>query len=310
MGAALKLPTQEWKDERAHYIGGSDVAAVLGLSRYKTPLMLWREKKGLVNIQDEIPIAKFGNLFEPVMAAHFSETTGLKVRQDNSTREHKQYPFLRANVDRVVVKSDKHSTTGILELKTTNSYAVKNWDGGQIPIEWEYQIQHYLNITGYDYAYLQVYERDTCLFHEPRFIPRDQELINEFTPKLVAWWYKHMIGNVRPDPVSDEDLMILHPEAKDGKTVQADAQIITLWDSLRKVKVQKTRFEALESELETQIKAKMQDADILSHGDQILATWKNTTSCRLDSTALKEQQPAIYSQYQKTTTTRRFVCKT
>ena len=36
----------EWLKERTKGIGGSDVATVLGLNPYKTPLELWEEKTG------------------------------------------------------------------------------------------------------------------------------------------------------------------------------------------------------------------------------------------------------------------------
>ena len=39
-------------EERRNYIGGSDIAAILGMSRWKTPLKLWLEKTGEVEPDD------------------------------------------------------------------------------------------------------------------------------------------------------------------------------------------------------------------------------------------------------------------
>ena len=47
--AAIKTAEMErdaWLLERTKGIGGSDVATVLGLNPYKTPLSLWEEKTG------------------------------------------------------------------------------------------------------------------------------------------------------------------------------------------------------------------------------------------------------------------------
>ena len=38
--------------ERSEYIGGSDIASVMGLSRWKTPLQLWAEKTGNIPQED------------------------------------------------------------------------------------------------------------------------------------------------------------------------------------------------------------------------------------------------------------------
>lgn len=38
------MSRDEWLKERTKGIGGSDVATILGLNPYKTPLQLWEEK--------------------------------------------------------------------------------------------------------------------------------------------------------------------------------------------------------------------------------------------------------------------------
>lgn len=41
-----EMARDDWLQERSKGIGGSDVATVLGLNPYKTPLSLWEEKTG------------------------------------------------------------------------------------------------------------------------------------------------------------------------------------------------------------------------------------------------------------------------
>lgn len=48
------------------------------------------------------------------------------------------------------------------------------------------------------------------------------------------------------------------------------------------------------------------DTDTL-HGPNFKITWKEVTSCRLDGKALKTAAPAIWEQFTKQTTTRRFI---
>ena len=54
-------------------IGGSDVAAILGFSPYKSPYQLWLDKTGRSERKEsQNESAHFGNLLEDVVAKEFS----------------------------------------------------------------------------------------------------------------------------------------------------------------------------------------------------------------------------------------------
>ena len=40
------LINQDFSVDRTKYIGGSDIGAILGLSKFRTPLEVWMEKTG------------------------------------------------------------------------------------------------------------------------------------------------------------------------------------------------------------------------------------------------------------------------
>ena len=42
------IPTKEWVHARMHYLGGSELAAAFGKSKYQTPLQLWMIKTGRI----------------------------------------------------------------------------------------------------------------------------------------------------------------------------------------------------------------------------------------------------------------------
>jgi len=70
----------------------------------------------------------------------------------------------------------------------------------------------------------------------------------------------------------------------------------------------KRMLEEIEAEmtaLQDEIKAHMGDSELLMAGPYKV-TYKNVTSSRVDTTALKKALPDIAAQYTKTTTTRRF----
>lgn len=303
-----EIPSQDWVDERKNYIGGSDVAAILGESSYSTPLQVWLRKKGLIDQVDSTPIMEFGNVFEPVMADYFSHITGLKTRRVNQSFAESEHTFLRANIDRQILNGDGVDGTGVLELKTTTSHRLKSLDG-EYPIEWKYQITHYLSLTGYNYAYLIIYERDTCKYYEPILIQRNEKWIAETQQKLIHWWQKHMVEGMRPDPINGEDALLLYPDASDGEVVEASAEDRAYYEELVKVrrKINELAFE--KDLLEAFLKNSIGEGERLVASGRDLITWKNQEANRLDTKELKQRYPALCKKFVKQTKTRRFVVK-
>ena len=308
-------PTQDWVDERKNYIGGSEVAAVLGLSQYSTPLQVWMKKKGLLPPEEENPIMAFGHYFEPVMAAHFENITGLKTRKLSKPFVHKKHDFLRANIDRQVLASRSFGldSTAVLELKTTTSQRMRALDG-QPPEEWLYQIQHYLALTGYEVAFLQIYERDTCHFHEPMLVTRDEDLIIDIESKLVEWWQTYMLDESedgegrRPEPINGEDALILYPESDSGKVLEISPKAYGLYTELQEVRSKKSDHMEQEEFLKTKLKDHLGTAERLVLAGKNLVSWKSQTTNRFDVSAFRREHPVFYKQFTKTQSTRRFLC--
>ena len=303
-----EIPSQEWVDERKQYIGGSEVAAVLGYSTHKTPLQVWMLKQELVEPTESTPIMAFGNYFEPIMAEYFEELTGLKTRRVNTPFAHAEHEFLRANIDRQILNGDGVEGTGVLELKTTNSHRLKNL-AGQYPIEWTYQIQHYLGLTGYSYAYLFIYERDTCEFYEPIYVERNDQLISENMVALTQWWRNHMINGKRPEPQNDEDLLMLYPNSSDGKIIETSPRDYGIYEELKQVREQKSELKEKETELKNELKASLGDGERLVSRGNTLVSWKTYSRRSLDRTQLREEKPEVYAQFLTESSYRRFSVK-
>ena len=158
--------------DRRTYIGGSDAAAILGLSRWRTPLGVWAIKTGQVVPQDisqKVPV-KLGNKLEQAVAEFFEEelqkkvypiteqacqSLGLRyfIREEDGQKKitfmHPQYDFLGASIDRGVEGEEAG-----LECKTTSAYKTREWEGEQIPIENIFQCLHYMAVTGWPKWYI------------------------------------------------------------------------------------------------------------------------------------------------------------
>lgn len=90
----------DWLKGRQTGIGGSDVAAILGLSKWKTPLDVYLAKTGEVD-HEQSQAAYFGTILEDIVAKEFSKRTGLKVQKVN--QQLSKNVWMHANLDRAVV---------------------------------------------------------------------------------------------------------------------------------------------------------------------------------------------------------------
>jgi len=187
-----KMNYDEWIEFRNLGIGGSDVATVLGLNKYKSPYQLWLEKTGQIELShEESEPAYFGTKLEDFVAKEFEIRSGKKVRKSNYTYIHEDYDFLRANVDRLIVNEN-----AILECKTASTFLKKEWENDEVPLAYLCQVQHYMNVLNKQYAYFAV------LIGGQKFvwkkINRDQELIDMIQEKLVSFWNDNIIGGNEP----------------------------------------------------------------------------------------------------------------
>ena len=76
------LINQDFSPDRTKYIGGSDIGAILGLSRFRSPLEVWMEKTGkAVKQLDSLPL-RFGSFAEEFVASEYSRSTGFELVHD------------------------------------------------------------------------------------------------------------------------------------------------------------------------------------------------------------------------------------
>ena len=96
------LTEQEWLAYRRQGIGGSDVAAILGISPFRTARDLYDDKLNIASAVDDTGnwvALEMGHLLEPLVAQIFAKKTGLEVFQIKKMFQHPQHPFMLADVD-------------------------------------------------------------------------------------------------------------------------------------------------------------------------------------------------------------------
>ena len=86
-----------FQQERLSGLGGSDMAAICGLSPYKTKLQVFLEKTGRYKTE-ETEAMWFGTEHEPVIAKRYSLVTGAKLVK-GEFKKSDDYPFFFGHAD-------------------------------------------------------------------------------------------------------------------------------------------------------------------------------------------------------------------
>ena len=103
----------EWLKTRQTGIGGSDVAAILGLSRYKSALDVYNDKVGEVSDSEQSQVAYWGTQLEDIVSKEFQKRTGMKVQKVNSQLS--LDGWMHANIDRAVVNPELSGNVRVLD---------------------------------------------------------------------------------------------------------------------------------------------------------------------------------------------------
>ncbi|MGF6641822.1 YqaJ viral recombinase family protein [Paraburkholderia sp. MM6662-R1] len=146
------MQREQWLEARRHGVGGSDAAPALGLSKYKTSYELWLEKTGELPPEDldEVDRIRFGRLMEDIIAREYARREGVRVRRRTQIIKHPTYPWMLANVDRLI-EGERRG----LECKNVDAMAYARGDGwgepgsDQVPDEYLLQCQHYMIVLDY-----------------------------------------------------------------------------------------------------------------------------------------------------------------
>lgn len=87
------LPREQWLEYRRKGIGGSDAAAVLGISPFRTGRDLYYDKLNIVTADDAENWVQLevGTLLEPLVAKIFAHKTGYKIYRRPFMFRHPQY---------------------------------------------------------------------------------------------------------------------------------------------------------------------------------------------------------------------------
>lgn len=206
------LSEEEWLSYRRRGIGGSDVAAILGISPFRTSRDLYYDKLNIVSVsynEENWVAMSIGHLLEDLVGKIFQYKTGLEIYQIKKMFYHPKYPFMLADIDYFATLPD--GTTALLELKTTNYNARSKWwlDKQEIvPSYYEAQGRHYMSVMDIDrifYCCLYGNNLNEVIIRE---LKRDLAYEEEMIFLEQEFWQNHVQAQVPPPYTEDGDLII------------------------------------------------------------------------------------------------------
>ena len=303
LASTAGLERAAWLKLRRQGIGGSDAAAILGLNPYKSPLAVYADKRGLSDDAPDTETLRQGRDFEAYVADRFVEETGKRVRRCNQILQHPQYPWMLANVDRLVV-----GERAGLECKCVGIGNKVDFEGGAVPPTFYWQCAHYLAVTGLDRWYLAVLPLGRWVAPYIFEIARDETQIDELTAREEAFWMDHVLAGVPPLPMgseADEAVLSLVSEQHGQDEIVPIPELDGDLDLMAALQADRRALDAQIEAIEQRVKMRMGDAERAS-GNRWRVDWKTVETHRLDSKRLQAQLPDVYRQYTNIAKSRRF----
>jgi putative phage-type endonuclease len=198
MSAILKLEqgSTEWHAHRAQFRNASETPAVLGVSPWVTPYLLWQYKTGRAQQETTLPMIR-GIENEPAARAAYEQIAGTimqpKVMVDGE---------YSASLDGITLDGEL-----IVEIKCPmkgrESELWKQVSAGQIPEHYFWQVQHQLMVSGALLAHFYVFDGRQGLLLEVHPKPAKWVRIKDAWDKFV----EYMVSDTAP-PLAEKDKLL------------------------------------------------------------------------------------------------------
>ncbi|MEY8419654.1 lambda-exonuclease family protein [Oscillospiraceae bacterium 44-5] len=332
LAGTANLSREDWLAYRRQGIGGSDAAAVLGISPFRTAVDLYYDKRNLPIEEDEgnWVAMEVGNLLEDLVARIFAKKTGLNIYRRKCMFRHPDHPWMLADLDFLVEMPD--GGTAILECKTTNYNARDKWEyNGKpiVPAYYEVQGRHYMAVMDLNRIYF------CCLYGNNedeviiRHIDRDMDYEEELIFLEKDFWQNNVQAQVEPQYIENNGELILEslrrlmgPSAKDAPPVLLTPpqfarvfRFLELQEEKKRLDAESNRLKAEKDRMKALIAAGMGSSRTAVYEDasgSYTVTFKPSykESIVKDSLLrLKESHPDIYAEYVSISESRRFSVK-
>lgn len=286
---------EEWLKWRRMGIGGSDAAVIAGVSPFRSIFELWMDKTGQAEAtegEESEPI-HFGNVLEPVVRREFMRRTGMKVRRKMALLQSGEHPFMLADLDGVIYENGKMC---VFEAKTASAYKKEIWEAG-VPLEYQYQAQHYMAVTGAEKTYIAaLVGGNRFIYHE---LLRDNEMIESIIRMEKEFWENCVLAGREPEADGSgatTDFLNGRYGTSNGRCIELPEDALRLCEKYDELSGRIDDLKGQKEAVTNKIKAYLKENESGTVGNRRI-DWKTVTTTTFDKKRLKEERREIYEEY-------------
>lgn len=218
-----------WHGLRSRGIGGSEVAAILGLSAWQSPFSLWHTKRfGWTSEPDDE--MRWGTALEPALLKWWFDAHPEHRRWGvpGGTYQHRGRPWQIGNPD-AVARSDSGELVVVEAKKASSDETWGAPDSDQVPIYYRVQGVHYMDVLGIGRCDFVVTNLGRApVFYRVDYDPDEARLIRGHA---AAFW-RSLVHDIPPDidatTATLRAVRKLHPSI-DGTDTEVDPWTAVQW---------------------------------------------------------------------------------
>ncbi len=286
--------------DRKKFIGASEVASVLGINPFCSPLKLWGIKTGAIEPDEENEAMFWGSRLERTVSGAFAEKHNVKLMAYKKRFVHKTMPYFSCELDNIIVGTEE-----IVEIKTVNAFDWKKWaDPDAIPEYVISQVTAQMGLSGRNKAWV------ACLCGGQKYIEKfvafDPDLYEVIENRVRDFWENFVIPKIPPMAVSADGDIIVDIYPQRTEQIQMVQELETEIARLQELKMHEKEIK----EEKEAVEIKLKDVIKTNKGirtEKYLVEWNGFIQARVDTEKLKEA--GLYDKYSKELVTRRLTVK-
>ena len=276
---------EEWLAARRLGLGGTDVAALVGIHPYRTALGVYLEKTQFdvagdddeLNLEEGADARYWGMMLEEPVAVHFARRNGVTLcRTGTWSRDGWQL----ASPDRLIIPgpTEKMSTSRTpqpcMRAKRPQHGCIGSGTRERCRDHYVIQVQWYLHVLGLDVAHI------AALIGGQQYVQvqivRDQELIDGLVSVAARFWAENVLSLAPPSLRGESakaalDLLSrMHPVSVEGSRVDLGQEFRALLDEWEAEKALARMHEKRAQELQVAVREQMGGAEAAYvHGELV-----------------------------------------
>lgn len=250
-----------WLAKRRKLLGATDAVAVLGYSKFRTPLDVWLEKTGRYSGDDLTGkyVVERGNALEQLIVAEWVNRNDVLEVDYPQLVTHPDYPMLGASLDGIGLIMGGEPV--VCEAKAVTWRGREDWwDHTKLcPDQYAVQVLMQLAVCGVEVGHLCA---DLAGEYRQVEIVRDYDFEAAVLPALAEWWQRHVVEDKEPpvDPIRDYPNLNRVWVPDPGKTLTADGHLAALIGTYQAAALAAQDRKRVLDEIRGNIRVAMRDA--------------------------------------------------